>query len=1566
MRHALAALRIALRATAWLVGLVALIAASAVLQLNAPVVRRVVIVRVNQLVFDWLFAGKVEILTLGHLDAGGVSGVSARVRDPAGRQVILAEGLRARINTVKLLQSLLPSPKDIVIDLPIVTIENADVDLDMDDKGVAIANAFFPRTPSTKPPSPPDGHGVHVDMPHIRIDHASAHGQMPGVPTWDDDVTALDVALSISPARLTLDAKRGNVVARRVALGADAVGSFGGHLEVALTAPNAIGGRATWDGSVGEVRETASGSLDSGKLDVTFDARDVSPDAIRTLWPASPITGTAAAHVEAHGPLDAIELAVHAGLDHAMLDVQGQLAWGDTKRAKVHIETDSVDLRQFAPGAGASALSLKTDVSLGLDANARLEGAASLELASGHIGGILVPRTTLTTSGFRERDGAFGGDGTVVIEEPGAPTTVTLHAVPRGHSSTVAFTVATHALRLDSVHRLSATATGSAHVLGRGVVDLDSLALDVAIDTRGNALEQGELQLGTLSVKAKAKGSLYNPIVDVDVHAESLRWGKVDLTDVDVSAHGRALTPHVTVREHSRVVPDLDGFVDVDLLGGPSFSAADLTVSHAGESARVQADHVRLANGGISVDGVTIDGLGAPLTGSFAIAGHTVRVTASSPGLDVKRVARFVDADDIVRAGVLKVDADVSLHGANAEGRATLDLSGATIGMVEGISASLQATLESRRFAGKARLEVGDMGSVAVDAKKLEIGPDGALTRSSWRRAWGDVALHGHVDLAKVASHLPSGWLPIGTMSGVVDVDGQVGRDSANDFTPLVEVSVGTKGLLIAGKATSVAGKTTSAAVAGEPSPPPWILQGVDTTTKVRVNGNTGFTEVETHVHDAKGDLAVVKGTSGSVPYEALSSAPGNAVAALEATSFDATITLPSRSLTTWPAWLTQRQVEGDLGATISLKGPLTAPSVDLTATLKNADPRAARLTTSLDVTAHATYDGSHVDMTVKGTEKDHELLSGEAHLAVNVTDLLRGALSPDWKASLQMHVDEFPLVTVGALDDRQIRGRLSGDITLDDLHDNARARVGLEVAGLRIGDISYKAAKASILADGPEVRATVQIDQNDGFAMAEASVAASWGRALLPRADPAHKLDVTLRTSHFRAAALLPFVQGTCDELDGRIDADAQMTFDPATAHAGLVGSASLTEGLIEIGALGGELHDISAKLVLKPGGVLTLEDATASGVSGKVLASASARLNGLALESARAVVQIPKASPLPLSVNGSQLGIIDGKLDLSESLSADHHTVQIKVDVPTLHVVLPESGSQDVQALGPIVGVKIGTRAKAGGEFVVTSLDPIEDRDDTPKTRPEDAIKVVVATHLGDDVIVRRGGQLKVGITGDPTVTIADKTRVSGQLRLKNGNLDVYGKAFQIETGTVTFVGDDSSNPQVNVRAQWTAGDGTRVWADFVGPLRTGKVHLTSEPSYPPNEITQLLMFGTVDATQGATPGGVAGTSTAAGVAGGAATQPLNHALDQFGLSAVSAKIDTSSVNPKPEVEVQIARNISVQLAVILGVPPPGSNPDTTFLTIDWRFLKKLSLESTVGNAGSTIVDMVWRYRY
>ena len=298
-----------------------------------------------------------------------------------------------------------------------------------------------------------------------------------------------------------------------------------------------------------------------------------------------------------------------------------------------------------------------------------------------------------------------------------------------------------------------------------------------------------------------------------------------------------------------------------------------------------------------------------------------------------------------------------------------------------------------------------------------------------------------------------------------------------------------------------------------------------------------------------------------------------------------------------------------------------------------------------------------------------------------------------------------------------------------------------------------------------------------------------------------------------------------------------------------------------------------------------------------------------------------------------------------------------------------LPTTSAHDVQAgLGEIESVRVGV--ERNGEFVPVQLDP-----DKPETKSANVTPMKIAVKLGSDVQIVRGSDLDAHIDGSPTITIGNEARVSGMVRIARGTIDVQGKPFTIENGTVAFVGDDASNPQVSLTAWWPAPDGSRVFADFVGPLRTAKLTLRSEPAHTKNEILALILFGASDEQASTSSAGMSAAqgNTAAGAAGGAATGPVNKALggvnkvlDNFGLvGGLVTKIDTSSSTPRPEVEFQIARDIAVQIALVLGTPPLGSNPDTTLVTLKWRFLRKFQLETMVGDAGTTIMDLVWQHR-
>jgi hypothetical protein len=79
------------------------------------------------------------------------------------------------------------------------------------------------------------------------------------------------------------------------------------------------------------------------------------------------------------------------------------------------------------------------------------------------------------------------------------------------------------------------------------------------------------------------------------------------------------------------------------------------------------------------------------------------------------------------------------------------------------------------------------------------------------------------------------------------------------------------------------------------------------------------------------------------------------------------------------------------------------------------------------------------------------------------------------------------------------------------------------------------------------------------------------------------------------------------------------------------------------------------------------------------------------------------------------------------------------------------------------------------------------------------------------------------------------------------------------------------------------------------------------------------------------------------------------------------VTARVDTSeTANPRPELEMRVARDVTVALAHVLGVPPPGSNPDRNFAVVGFHFRRNWTLETTFGDQGSSLMDLVWQYRY
>jgi translocation and assembly module TamB len=628
----------------------------------------------------------------------------------------------------------------------------------------------------------------------------------------------------------------------------------------------------------------------------------------------------------------------------------------------------------------------------------------------------------------------------------------------------------------------------------------------------------------------------------------------------------------------------------------------------------------------------------------------------------------------------------------------------------------------------------------------------------------------------------------------------------------------------------------------------------------------------------------------------------------------------------------------------------------------KNATPIEAQLA--------AKYDGTTGDATVRVTSARaagarEELLDAVAHVNASIADLIeRGTAS--WDASASAALKDFPLSMVPPLSDRRVHGTANGHLELTGLHRDARAKMDLDVTDLRVAKQKYGEIRVASTYDGRAIDAALHFDEGPGVADAKANIALKWGAQLLPSPDPAGgSTHASLMAKKLRVGFVAPFIQSAADALDGTLDADARVNLDPGQKPA-MSGTVSLSDGVVGLAALGQELHAVTAHVVFTPDGMVRLQDASASATAGKVTAVGVARLDGTALVGAEVDLQILKQDAMPLDLEGSDLGSIYGKLVVKMSASADREATTLSVDVPSLNVRLPDASTHSVQDLGnPPDHDYIGTFA-APGRFVTLPMDGHQVAQAAGSEPVGSSLTVKV--HIGDAQIAR-GTDVRVDLMGNLIAKVEKKTTMTGQITIRNGKLDVQGKSFEIEPGgTVTFT-SDPADPEVKVTAGWTAEDGTRVLADYVGPLKTGKVTLRSEPARPQNEIVALIAFGTADGSESTPyqpssptdPGVQAGTTV-----GGFATAGLSKGLDKLTGLDITAKIDTSQPNPRPEVEVQIARNISLELSVVLGTPPPGTNEDTTYATVDWRFHKRWSLQTTFGDAGSSIADVLWRRRY
>ena len=1599
---------------------------SVVVHLDRAPTRRVGRVIANELL-GTLFNGKIVVGEIDRLGLHGVAVRSAVALDPRGAQVARIDGLRATVDVIALLRSVLGSG-DLRIAVPLVHVDSADVALDRGPLGVpSIAEAFILK----KPPSPPapDARVVRVALDRIEVDHTVAHGQIAPPSPVEATVDHVLGTVQVGPEGVTVD-----VLPVRLASSAPVPQPVGGdatfHLRLPATpwgTPSVLHLTAGFDGRVGDLETHATATMDGTHLAGEILVPRATPAAIAAMIPGGPATiplrVPATVTVSARGELPDLAFASKIAFDDGgAIGVDGKLLLATPLRLDAAVRVHAVDPRVVLDVASATKLEATGGFHLEVGSDVHITADTLTEPLV--LAGVVIPAVKAQAE---LEHGVWRGSAEV--SEQGAPTrAVFSFDRPTG----LRFEVDSRVASLRAITRLRAPLDGAARVKVTGTLGGAALdTLDARITGRVGALRApGGVELDDATVEGRVHGPVTKLDVEASVTGRGLRAGGYAWEKVAVKASGPVTALRVQTKLEGGGGESIEASGAVDPRTA-TVRGVRLRVKRAdgqldGEVARVSA-----GPGGVVLEGVALHGDGVgKLDGGLTIRGKELVGRVRGKDVDLDKVARLAGIRQHL-GGLANIDVDLSSSGpGHRKGHIAVELQDGEGPGVSGVSALITAAFDGERVRmdGLVRLVAhaapGDRPEDRCDGSIAGLRVTGAegrlagplLAPETWRRGTGKLEIAAEDwNLRCLARLAPIGGV-LSSVRGKLTARAALERAPGERLPSVRELLVRTRGLELDGPQGDAG--------------PEWDSHGLDVEVTGSIEGATGKTQARVALENRSPIGAVTASATLDLPL--LLDHPEQRWASLQKAPMSVRIDVPRRAVGAFgalPSFVRKQlpPLAGEVALDGVLSGSLARPTalvhanawglthvlggqVEAPRVADRVDPRdggksgAGDAKTVLEVTVPAapapaapaapapaapapgappqlwspwglpldlaavvTCDGQKATLDARVKHDGKEVVVAGADIALVLADLLAGRpVKPT--GGLHATLTRAPLGEVPFLADLGIDGHLSGTVALAGVGAAPTLAIDLAMPDLKIGhELSYD--KAAVKMDitrptdagaGPERGAsttTLELSGKKGGKLAVSAVSAiTWKNGLVPVLDDTRPADVTATAARFNIAALLPFVAGALSNMGGYLDGKAHIDWTRRTGgdKPNLSVGMKLTEGLFHIPQFGQELHHAAVSLTSGAGGIVRIEGLHAEGTKGRITGGGLMRFDGLSFARTEAHFSIKRGEELPLTFEGVAFGDARGDINLVAESSA--HALAITVGLRHLHVDLPTATARAVQGLDPNPAVDIvqEPRRAAG-------------------TGAREASKLILVFNVGQVELKGNLIDLSVGeVRGAPLkIEVAEKARISGDLLIPAGRIEVLHKQFVIEQGIVHMRPEDSANPYVNVTAKWDSPDGPIfiTYAGLLLPVTPDKIKYSS-PSIPEDRIMATLLFGGVEqSTLGA---------SSAGSAGGLPGQSLAAQLiaQQFS-TQIAGNISTSiGANDDGSLRPGLTYNsgdkvieLSTYGATGQGTGASASKGQHTLITIDWRFWRNWLLRGRVdvGSDQTTSgVDVLWQYRY
>ncbi|HTQ05785.1 MAG TPA: translocation/assembly module TamB domain-containing protein, partial [Polyangiaceae bacterium] len=1343
-----------------------------------------------------MFRGRIHLRELSRIDLAGVR-VSGSIDDPAGHVVVRFEDADVHLDVPALLVDVVRhggSPRVVGIDR--ISLKQAEISLIDDGRGApTLADTFVPRTPS--PPTPSTSPSPVIELRHIDVRHVWVHGALASTPFIDTDLSGMAATFVMDAKALRFDLARVKLDARFAPFNPH--GSLNASLVLpSSNAPPSV--NASYDGIVAGTKLTAKGAFANQRVDADVTLPSVNAATVALLAPDLALQGTLGVAVHAAGPLDDVALSAEVSGDRVgAVRLSGTAAVTKPQHARLKIELSRVDAGAVAPTAPKTSIDGAATLEVKLDGE-RWQGSYEVTLPRVVLSEQELPR--IATHGSGHGEGATASvDGEASVREQGIDTELSYQVSARGSGGQVEASVRS---KLDEPPRLERLAGVRTH----GTLDARALfawpanRLDASADVALDEVKQAAVQTGPVRAKLGAKGTLAHLEFSADVRARRLHALDRNFDALRVRATGTPSDLDVGVRLEAPAGKGLFAHTEVKSesgtleLVGPSAAYSD-----RGGAVAVSAERVQVAGKDVAVRHFVLDGAGHA-AGSVSLHGGQVDGDASTRALDLGRLLELAGVSTPIKTARATLDARFT---GNRRGRGEGSVKGTITdigyGRVTGGSASLDLTLaKSGSVSGMIETELVRGAKVVVGLD--DIVPSELGSGKSWAPN-GRVRVSGKLDLTCMSPLLGAfSALPIEDAKGTVDVDLAYARENAAAF-PELNARVKTHDLTLVGRRQVRRTIDTPAeAIAAAPT----VYRGLDVGLELGLDERNPRLVVRGDLYDTHGTLLHVDASAGPWLEQNLRAV----LAGIRQAPLEVKLSMPARKLRLLPGPIRPQSLGGTVAADATFDGSIAAPHVVL-------DARASRLTSLSERLAGEHHPDvtviSHVEYAPAGG-KVEVVAQREKEKAVDLRaswqgDAVLAATNPEARRRLKLEADvllaDFDLETIPALKNRQIEGVLTGSAHVKYGPDERVLAVDLAAHPLRVGQAEMDRVDVALKVTPANVEGAVLVRGKSGSLDAKLTSGMTWPAGGTPSLVGA--IRASLAAKGFRLATLEPMLGSAVNELDGKLDADLSATVDGGNVQ--LKGSGRLADGVVQLPAIGQRFEAISANIDVEPT-VLVLRDLSARGVTGGLRGSARVELDQhLALKQATAELEIPKRQKLPLTVQGVAIGDAWGRVETTVVNHPDR--VEVVVKVPELHLFVPDSGGGDVEDLAPDEQVHVGFY-RSDDKFVALAVQPLDKPSENPT--PLD-----LTVELGNQVSVRRGDLVTAEVTGKIHVHVEDKTDVTGQITVKGGTLDVSGKRFDIENGTVAFTGGDPSNPTVSAVARWDAPAGYSVYATYTG---------------------------------------------------------------------------------------------------------------------------------------------------